>query len=259
MKLSDYFLRYKYDAVRAENSSMQKQAVTSAALKFDDILAARQADQKEPAAGPSRGLEISDYLASPIPARTIGPPGVLKEEVAAKETPQSKAEADANTAQKLDANPVHVQRSPVLKPNPSVSLQSEEIAKNAAREKIDRSIQTAAVKYNLPPRLIRGVIQAESDFQPNAVSSAGAKGLMQLMPGTASDLGVTSPFDIDQNIDGGSRYLKKMLDMFHGDIKKALAAYNAGPGTVKRYQGIPPYRETIHYVRKVLNLAGKMG
>jgi len=105
--------------------------------------------------------------------------------------------------------------------------------------------------------LIRGVIQAESNFRVGAVSRAGAQGLMQLMPSTAKELGVTKPFDIDQNIDGGARYLRKMLDRFGGDVKLALAAYNAGPGTVRKYAGNVPYRETIQYVDRVLRFSAQ--
>ncbi|BBO83704.1 hypothetical protein DSCO28_42700 [Desulfosarcina ovata subsp. sediminis] len=117
---------------------------------------------------------------------------------------------------------------------------------------IGRSIRKAAKKYNLPEDLIESVIRAESDFQPDAVSPAGAQGLMQLMPATARELGVTDPFDVQQNIDGGARYIRQMLDRFDGDVKLALAAYNAGPGTVDRYHGDVPYRETQNYVKRVL-------
>jgi soluble lytic murein transglycosylase-like protein len=123
---------------------------------------------------------------------------------------------------------------------------------DAKHQKIEKSIQQAAIKYNLPPALIKGVIRAESNFQVDAVSGAGAQGLMQLMPATAKELGVTKPLDIDQNIDGGSRYLRKMIDSFDGDVKLALAAYNAGPGTVRKYDGEVPYPETIQYVDRVM-------
>ena len=129
---------------------------------------------------------------------------------------------------------------------------TEPVAAPDERQKIDRCIADASLKYRLPHALIRGVVQAESGFDPAAVSPAGAMGLMQLMPATAAELGVADPFDIEQNIDGGSRYLRRMIDRFGGDIKTALAAYNAGPGTVRRYNGSVPYAETRRYVERVI-------
>jgi len=117
----------------------------------------------------------------------------------------------------------------------------------------DEIIKRAADKYDVPEKLISSIIRQESNFNPSATSSAGASGLMQLMPGTAKYLGVTNSLDPEQNIMGGAKYISQMLSKFDGNIETALAAYNAGPGAVKKYAGIPPYKETQNYVQKVMN------
>jgi soluble lytic murein transglycosylase-like protein len=110
----------------------------------------------------------------------------------------------------------------------------------------------AADKYGLPRPLVRSVMAAESGFQPLAVSPKGAIGLMQLMPGTAAELGA-DPYDPEQNVDAGARYLRDLLSKYDGALRHALAAYNAGPAAVDKYNGVPPYRETVNYVVRIEN------
>lgn len=120
----------------------------------------------------------------------------------------------------------------------------------------DSYFEAAAAAYQLPVGLLKAVGKVESAFTADVVSPCGAQGVMQLMPSTARALGVRNPFDPAQNIMGGAKYLRQMLDRFGGNVSMALAAYNAGPGAVEQYGGIPPYRETQNYVSKVLSSIG---
>jgi soluble lytic murein transglycosylase-like protein len=119
----------------------------------------------------------------------------------------------------------------------------------------DSVIEQAAERYGVEPAVLHGLIQQESGFDPNAQSSAGASGLTQLMPGTASSMGVANPLNPTESIEGGARYLSQLMSQFGGNTEDALAAYNAGPGAVQQYGGIPPYAETQGYVSKVLGYA----
>lgn len=121
-------------------------------------------------------------------------------------------------------------------------------------EDFEPIIISASTRYGVDANLVRAVIHAESGYNVNAISSAGAGGLMQLMPETARDLKVTDRFNASQNVDGGVRYLKFLIDTFHGDVRLALAAYNAGLARVVKYGGVPPFQETQQYVAKVLSL-----
>ena len=122
-----------------------------------------------------------------------------------------------------------------------------------SRTDIDNLISKYADKNGLDEDFVKAVINQESGFNPNATSHCGAMGLMQLMPSTAQGLGVTNAYDAEQNIQGGTKYLKGLMDRFGNDKSLALAAYNAGPNAVKKYGGIPPYAETQNYVKKVLS------
>jgi soluble lytic murein transglycosylase-like protein len=113
----------------------------------------------------------------------------------------------------------------------------------------------AARRHSLDPDLVQAVVAVESGFRPDAVSPKGAQGLMQLMPATARSLGVKDTFDPASNLDGGTRHLRALIERYDGDVKRALAAYNAGEGAVARHGGVPPYPETVAYVRKVLQRA----
>ena len=123
---------------------------------------------------------------------------------------------------------------------------------SATKVEIQRLVSESCEKHKVDPKLVMALIQQESGFNQNAISKTGAQGLMQLMPATAKSLGVTNAFNPSQNIEGGVKYLKGLLDRFNGNTILALAAYNAGPNAVKQHNGVPPYKETQNYVRNVL-------
>ena len=122
---------------------------------------------------------------------------------------------------------------------------------------IEAHIREVAVRYDIPPILVAAIVEAESEFNPRAVSRRGARGLMQLMPGTASSLQVSDTFDPYENIEGGVRHLRGLMDRYHGNLPLVLAAYNAGEQAVMAYGGVPPYRETRRYVSRILRRIGR--
>jgi hypothetical protein len=139
----------------------------------------------------------------------------------------------------------------VTNPTVEVSENNFRVVPTKPEGRFDRLIAEAATLYGVDIDLVRAVIKAESNFNPRARSPVGAEGLMQLMPALQQDFGITDPFDPRQNVMGGVRYLRKLLDMHGGNVALALASYNAGPGNVARYGGIPPFRETRNYVNKI--------
>jgi len=153
-----------------------------------------------------------------------------------------------------DPSPDPVQTPVAAAQTAKPELRPAEVMHNFTHSAADLTqvVNSASATYHLDPDLVNSVIHAESGFNSHAVSPKGARGLMQLMPSTASSLGVDDAFDPQANVEGGSRYLRELLERYNFDLVKALAAYNAGPGRVEQYQGVPPYRETRGYVARIV-------
>jgi len=159
----------------------------------------------------------------------------------------------APKAEMSNAQPVQASPAAAAKVQPVAATRvTHAPATVATKSDIDEFVRQAASKYQLDPDFVASVIKAESDFNPHAVSPKGARGLMQLMPQTATQLGVKDAFDPQANVEAGTAHLSDLLDQYHNDPVKALAAYNAGAHRVKQYHGVPPYRETRAYVAKIV-------
>ncbi len=151
----------------------------------------------------------------------------------------------------LDGQTIHVPPASLGPLPPMPVAPTDVVPLPAQAASVESLIQTYAARHNLPTGLVKAVIQTESGGNPRAVSRAGAMGLMQLMPANVREAGISDPFDPEQNIAAGTRQLADLMGQYHGDLDLALAGYNAGPGNVRRYGGVPPFAETQNYIRKI--------
>jgi soluble lytic murein transglycosylase-like protein len=270
MTIEDYMKKAsgRYKVIRQDLKPQKESKETSS--DFNGILSTFKKPSRQPELKTTKGLSVADYRlhavasacnAIPLPEDSQKSSDSSRGVTAYKEASEYLLGPETQNTQPPEAGTIDRTQNTSLSGlsnsqktlSQASSRDLSQIRSSANSHTIENAIQAAANRYQLSPKLIKGVIKAESDYDVNAVSPAGAQGLMQLMPGTARDLGVRNPFDIKQNIDGGVRYLKKMMDMFGGNIRKALSAYNAGPETVKRYNGNVPYSETRQYVNRVMD------
>jgi soluble lytic murein transglycosylase-like protein len=261
LTIRDYFDQALVGSALNKNAFSSQRADSPGSKTFHQLLTSRGNQRVRQTSSRPTGLTVVDYRNNPVRVacrytyRTAAPnadPNAAKPNDTAAASPAINKTSSATDRKALSRAP----KRPMILKKPAALASPPNRPGLKQKHVIEKSIHEPAQKYNLPAALIRGVIRAESNFDAAAVSRAGAQGLMQLMPGTARELGVVNPFDIEQNIDGGARYLRKMLDSFGGDIKVALAAYNAGPGTVEKHGGqIPPYQETARYIDRVLKFS----
>lgn len=218
--------------------SIQARAQLSTYVDNHGTLVFTNADLPAPPPAPAKAKTVKDAAPAEPQTAPVGKPVSAPTTVAEPKTIPAPSPAAASRI------------TPAIAPAP-VRVSPFASTHTAAPQELDKIVMDAAQKHHVDPELIRAVITTESSWNSAAVSSKGAEGLMQLVPGTAKQMGVGNVFDPAQNVDGGVRYLRMLLERYNGDLDKALAAYNAGPGAVDRFGGVPNFRETRDYVRKV--------
>ena len=198
-----------------------------------------------------RAVQMNNY------AKNISSQWMPVEKVAQNQVPSNNVTFDKVLQEGAKVKFGDLLTNPVTKVN--AQLYTNTAASTAVKEnyttkdKIKNLISRVSQKHGVDEKLVNALVNQESGFNPNAKSKVGAMGLMQLMPATAKGLGVANPMDPEQNVEGGVKYLKSMLDRYNGNIILALAAYNAGPNAVDKYDGVPPYKETQNYVKSILS------
>lgn len=201
----------------------------------------------------SRAVQLNNYI-NKITTQPAQIPEIKENKVSDFQKVMNESLPTNNRLKSFDASKVVfgslVKPSSKMNNNVSVPITSKKA--DYSRLEIDNIIEGISNKHGISSKLVKALIKQESGFNPNAVSKAGATGLMQLMPSTAKNLGVTDATNPVQNVDGGVRYLKSMMNKYNGNLILALAAYNAGPGAVDKYNGVPPYKETQNYVKNIL-------
>ena len=201
------------------------------------------------AAAITRAQQLDAYINNLYAEKTVKEPE--KEEFGSKPFNEVlKTSAEEEVSKK---NVFELDKPPMI-PFGTLSVGAKLSGGNNSKTEIMNLIDKTCEKYNVDSKLVKALVQQESGYNVNAKSKVGAMGLMQLMPQTAAGLGVKDPMNPEQNIEGGVKYLKSMLDKFHGNKILALAAYNAGPNAVSKYNGVPPYKETQNYVKSILSM-----
>lgn len=251
-ELESFFVLHMLKAMR---QTIPKSSLLTGGLGEDTYTSMFDEELSKMVAGGPASLSESLYrsLEKHLTAEsgdTLATSGIFKSGVTERSRPSSTTAASRVEPEKLKVKAAAKETTSPKAPSPPVVR--PKITSDAVLETYGPTIEEASRKYSLDPTLVYSVIITESGGDPNAVSPKGAKGLMQLMDSTAEQLGVVDSLNPQQNIHGGAKYLRQLLDKYNGDLPRTLAAYNAGPGAVDKHKGVPPYAETKRYVDKVM-------